>query len=490
MTAFSVKIVVMSGKFHKGFKSLTTENLLDSLPVEGRVPSWLRGSLFRNGPALFEVGTRNFRHWFDGFGMTHKFSFEDDGRVSYKNRFSHGPGYNSARETGTMRRNEFATPARLSTLSRISALLKGASRSRNANENVLNIGGDLVVTGFTPETHEINPLTLMTVNASRDGSPAVGHLGGGHFIHDYDEKTTYAVSTKLGPISHHLVHKIPFGSKKRIPVAQHRSIQPRFMHSFAITKRRVILTEHPWCVNPITFLAGTKPLLECCSWRPEKGTRFTLIDKRDGTVVGVFETEPFFTLHHVTAVDSSENEVVVDLCAYSDVSIIDKLKLSNLRAADDPALPHCEPRRYRLNLNDGSVRRDALCEASLEFPRVHDVWRDATNYRHLYGVGVRAGTRDFHNQLLKVNVQAGTFQQWFEEDCHPGEPVFAPKPAANDEDAGALLSVVFDGATGTSFLLILDAKTLAELARIPLPHHVPFGFHGQWYADSPDASAT
>jgi beta,beta-carotene 9',10'-dioxygenase len=46
-----------------------------------------------------------------------------------------------------------------------------------------------------------------------------------------------------------------------------------------------------------------------------------------------------------------------------------------------------------------------------------------------------------------------------------------------------LLSVVFDGRTGTSFLLVLDAGTLAELARAEVPHHIPFGFHGQFARD-------
>jgi beta,beta-carotene 9',10'-dioxygenase len=27
---------------------------------------------------------------------------------------------------------------------------------------------------------------------------------------------------------------------------------------------------------------------------------------------------------------------------------------------------------------------------------------------------------------------------------------------------------------------VLDAATLAELARARVPHHVPFGFHGQF----------
>jgi carotenoid cleavage dioxygenase-like enzyme len=44
-----------------------------------------------------------------------------------------------------------------------------------------------------------------------------------------------------------------------------------------------------------------------------------------------------------------------------------------------------------------------------------------------------------------------------------------------------LLSLAIDAAAGRSVLLCLDAATLTELARAPLPHRVPYGFHGQFY---------
>jgi beta,beta-carotene 9',10'-dioxygenase len=58
--------------------------------------------------------------------------------------------------------------------------------------------------------------------------------------------------------------------------------------------------------------------------------------------------------------------------------------------------------------------------------------------------------------------------------------VFVPAPQADHEDDGVLLSVVLDGRTGNSFLLVLDAASLQELARAEVPHQIPFGFHGQF----------
>ena len=49
--------------------------------VEGTLPSWLHGSLVRNGPGTF----RGMKHLFDGYAMLVKVSFKD-GRASVQQR--------------------------------------------------------------------------------------------------------------------------------------------------------------------------------------------------------------------------------------------------------------------------------------------------------------------------------------------------------------------------------------------------------------------
>jgi len=41
-----------------------------------------------------------------------------------------------------------------------------------------------------------------------------------------------------------------------------------------------------------------------------------------------------------------------------------------------------------------------------------------------------------------------------------------------------LLTVVLDADQNTSYLLLLDADDLSEIARASGPQHIPFGFHG------------
>jgi len=41
---------------------------------------------------------------------------------------------------------------------------------------------------------------------------------------------------------------------------------------------------------------------------------------------------------------------------------------------------------------------------------------------------------------------------------------------------------VLDASRRTSYLLVLDARDLTEIARASVPHHIPFGFHGLYAA--------
>jgi beta,beta-carotene 9',10'-dioxygenase len=85
---------------------------------------------------------------------------------------------------------------------------------------------------------------------------------------------------------------------------------------------------------------------------------------------------------------------------------------------------------------------------------------------------------------VKLDIERGTASSWREEGCYPGEPVFVAGPQGSHEDDGVILSLVLDTRKAASFLLILDASTFSELARADAPHHIPYGFHGNFLVQS------
>lgn len=54
--------------------------------LSGRIPSFIKGSLLRLGPGLFEVGSEPFYHLFDGQALMHKFDFSN-GQVTYVRKY-------------------------------------------------------------------------------------------------------------------------------------------------------------------------------------------------------------------------------------------------------------------------------------------------------------------------------------------------------------------------------------------------------------------
>ncbi len=155
--------------------------------------------------------------------------------------------------------------------------------------------------------------------------------------------------------------------------------------------------------------------------------------------------------------------------------MIEDLYLDRLRAGKPIA--GATLTRFRLSLADRSVHSEQLAE-ELELPRINYGRCNERSYRYAWGNG--NGPGGWIERILKVDTTDGGTLSWSQSGCYPGEPVFVARPQAEHEDDGVLLSVVLDADAETSFLLVLNAADLGELARAQAPHHIPFGFHGQF----------
>ena len=67
-----------------------------------------------------------------------------------------------------------------------------------------------------------------------------------------------------------------------------------------------------------------------------------------------------------------------------------------------------------------------------------------------------------------------------------GEPLFVPRREGAAEDDGWVIFLAYDAARNASDFYVLDARDIAgePVARVVLPHRVPYGFHGNWAAAS------
>jgi carotenoid cleavage dioxygenase-like enzyme len=438
------------------------------------VPAWLAGTLIRNGPARFEVGRQSLHHWFDGLAMLHSFSFRD-GSVAYANKFLRSNVYRAAEKTGRLTYAGFATDPCRSIFQRAMSLFD-RKIGDNANVNLTRIAGRFVAMTETPLPIEFDPATLETVGVFTYGADnlKVQHTTA-HPHHDAATRQLFNYFVSFGRTSSYNVYSIDDGRRERRVFGTAAVNEPSYIHSFSLTEHYVVVAEYPYVVNPLKLIFGG-PFIENFVWKPERGARF-LIFRRDGSgPATVCSADAFFCFHHVNAFEEGDT-LQVDLVAYDDAGVIRSLYLDALRGERTDSVPPSRLRRYRLPLAGGRADYSLLSDETIELPRI-DYRRNGMSYGYAYAGGTTPN--DFINRLVKVDVRSGASTTWSEPGCYPGEPVYVAPPGSRAEDDGVVLSVVLDGRRQRSFLAILDAATLDEIARAEVPHHIPFGFHGQY----------
>lgn len=461
--------------YRRGFDDLRSEIAVDALPVAGTLPNWLAGTLVRNGPAQFAVGSTAYNHWFDGLAMLHAFRIEA-GEVAYRNRFLDTQSRREAVEAGRITRSEFATDPCRSIFGRIMTLFN-PSLTDNASIHVHRLAGQYVAMTETPLPVAFDPDTLAHAGVVRYTDDHDAPMSTAHPLVEPERGRTITYLTDFGRTCRYHLAAIDRGTARRRMLASLPVEQPSYMHSFGMTERYVILAEWPLVVDPLDLLLTGKPFIENFRWEPERGTRFRVLRKRDGAEVATCTADAAFAFHHANAFER-EGYIVCDVAAYPDAQIIDDLYLDRLRAPDaHPTTGHLT--RYRLPLTGGTATSERVSETMLELPRIDDR-RTGRPYEVVYGVSTR-DPESFTDQLVKMRPETGAATTWHEADCFPGEPVFVPRPGSSGEDDGLILSVVLNAATDTSFLLVLDAETFTEVARAPVPHAIPFGFHGRFF---------
>ena len=292
------------------------------------------------------------RHWFDGLAMLHRFTIQD-GSVSYANRYLQGRAYRACRDRGRIAYREFATDPCRSLFKRVQTLFSPAI-SDNANVNVARLGERFVSMTETPLPVEFDPFTLETAEVEPYRAP--GQLSTAHPHMDRARKGMINYAAKLGRHSSYRFFALAPGAHEPRVIASLPTSAPAYMHSFGLTERWLVLAEFPYVVNPLALALSRRPYIENYRWRPELGTRFTLVERTTGEARGGFQTDACFAFHHINSYDEDDGGVVVDLCAYENADIVADLYLDRLRAGKPIA--RATPTRFRLDLATRSVTRE------------------------------------------------------------------------------------------------------------------------------------
>ena len=467
--------------FEKGIATNQREYSLAEVPVKGKFPDWLTGHYVRNGPGMYNLPNRRMNHWFDAMGALHRFGMSN-GKVDYTCRYIHCYSYDHVKQHGELKYSEFATDPCRSLFKKIQSHVfpTRPNMTDNPKVHVAKINDKFVALGETPMQVEFDIHTLKAVGVSEIVPGAFAYKTTAH--PHFDQHNAYNLVVKFGMQSYYKIYNMATPGGK--PIATIPVKKPAYLHGFGMSKKYFIIAAGPLVAVPLELLFWKRPYIENHKWLPKEGSSIWVIKKSTGKLAARFETEAFFSSHHVNAWEEGD-ELVMDINAYDDASIVEKYYLKELEKPGTQ-LPFGTLRRYRMNLRSKKIPHHTVSEACIELPRIdYDRYNTSPDYTYTYGVSLLPGKRDgFYNSIVKINARNGDTSYWNEEYSYPGEPCFIPRPGSRNDDDGVLLSIVLDAKKKNSFLLLLDAGSMTEIARAAVPEAIVYGFHAEFFSEN------
>jgi all-trans-8'-apo-beta-carotenal 15,15'-oxygenase len=450
--------------------------------VEGHLPRDLRGTLYRNGPGLFERAGYRKRHLLDGDGMIQAFDFTDSG-VRFRNRFVRTAKFVAEDAAGAYRYATWTTRA------------PGGVLANLGMPNILSQAGvtalvkheRLLAFGEIGLPYALDPSSLDTEGEFEIAGPARGVNFKAHTKTDARTGDWILIGGVLGrePRIEVIVRARDGRVTSRASHTVERSV---YIHDFFATGRHVIVVLHPLEFAPWGLLAGLDSFVDTLTWRPERGNHLLVFD-RGGGAPSLIEAPGRFMWHSVNAYESA-GEIIADFVGYErpDHFIGDNPALGAImNGRRGTARFPGEVRRYIIDVDRRNAREEMVAGGNFEFPAIN-LARSCLPHR--LGYFAHAIGTWYHNAIAAVDFATGKTEAFsFGPKHRVGEPIFAAKPGraydgTEKAEPGWLLAEVLDGEKGTSSLAVFDAQAIAHgpIARIALNHHTPISFHGYWHA--------
>jgi beta,beta-carotene 9',10'-dioxygenase len=437
------------------------------VPLQGRLPDWLRGELVRVAPAIGATPAWAAAHWFDALGLA--FAFELDGSAHLTLRWSLLEcAMSRAADSGKVALGQFASPNQRGPIERM--LQPVPSLTDNANVHVVAMGDELVSMTETPHQLVLDRATLRTRGRVHYNDQLGEQVMLAHPIIQAGTLTNLAY--KFGPIASVAAYEHAAASRKRTVRASWRTTDLPYIHSFGLTPRTAIVIDHPLRVRAHRLLWSNRGVIESFHWRPETGTRLVLMDLHGGRTRSC-ETDALFCFHTVQAFETAD-ATVLDLIAYPDASIIADFALDRLAQG----FPQQEARltRFSIDRQTGRVSRRTLCDVPFEFPQADYRFAAGNEARYVFGAMLKRQGAGVHSEILRVAVASGATQSFLDSRYVFGEPIFVGAPGRQREADGVLLAVG-SGERGSA-LFVIDAESLQVLAHGEFDAPLPLGFHG------------
>ena len=363
---------------------------------------------------------------------------------------------------------------------------------------------------------EINAETMEPVGTARQQMlhpDLKGPLSCAHAEKDPETGDLFNFNIDVGRLATYRVFRVSAATGKTEILAtwSEAGAKAAYIHSFFMTENHVVVciptTHYGWGGAKLMWekniISSIEPFDEAklCKWY--------IVDRRHGRgVVARFETPAGFFFHSANAfeeptADGRSVNLFCDYVAFPNFDILHGLYYENLlnrtnfwtSGRVENAAPSLT--RYRFRIPTWGGEKNAVAKREVEkpelvfsipgphvgeLPTINPAYT-CKRHRYIYSTSTR-GLSTLADSLVKTDTKTRHAVMWVGPRGHtPGEAIFVARPGASGEgglaeDDGVLLSVVLDGTAEKSYLLCLDARTMAELGRAECDFPVGLGFHG------------
>jgi all-trans-8'-apo-beta-carotenal 15,15'-oxygenase len=462
------------------FQDLSREHTYEPLRISGRIPAELDGTLYRNGPALFDNFGRRYAHWFDGDGAVSATRLSG-GRVEGAIKLVQSAGLTAERRAGRPLYAAYGSTFPGTLFSRLN------DRSKNAANTSVMVWQDRLFALFEnglPTELSFDDLSTLG-ECSFEG--VIPRVFSAHPRRVPGRKAVYNFGLRYGRQTLLDIIELPDAGPPRlltsVPVA------PSMVHDFLATDDYLIFLIPPMRLKVIRQLLGFGVFDKNFAWRQADGVEVLVVPLAEPRHPFRFEAESFFQFHFSNAYQNG-GAIEFDVVRYPDFDTADRW-FGGL-VTGDPRTPHLgRLHRARLDLESKSMRMEDRFETFCEFPRVSPL---VTGLRHRYVYAAAHSSRDasrvgLFDELVKLDVDSGLQSRanLGGAERYVSEPVFVPRTTAAAEDDGWLLAHVYDALADTTHLAVFDACAMdaGAVGRAHFDHRLPITFHGAWRQAKP-----